>query len=189
MVPTKEQVRGIAPKLFVTAIAIAALGMHLSGRAKLDTTALALIGMAILPWLTSILTRAELPGGLKFEFQQVKAEQWRQAQEIDAIKFLLAHFVTEHECRHLEGLAQDNPYFAKFGPTTNYFEMEMRRLKALGFITGLRGRGLRSLFRAIREANGGEVNVREHFEVAPRGKDYLQLRHEMLAEQPGATSV
>lgn len=176
-----EQRRALTAKLIVSAVAGIALLAHLvSDRTRLDTTALTLIGLAVLPWLASVLTRAELPGGLKVEFQAVKTEQRRQAQEIDAIKFLLAYFLTEHECRHLEGLASETPYPARRSSTTSFFEAEMRRLKSLGFIAGRPGCGIRSLFGAIADAAGKEVNVRDHFEITPRGQDYLRLRREML---------
>ncbi|AWM35679.1 hypothetical protein GobsT_66380 [Gemmata obscuriglobus] len=181
-----DQRRTLTAKLAVSAVAGTAFLVHMaSERTRLDTTGLALIGLAILPWLASVLTRAELPGGLKVEFQAVKTEQRRQAQEIDAIKFLLAYFLTEHECRHLEGLAANKSYPARRNSTTSFFEAEMRRLKSLGFVVGRPGCGIRSLFGAIVEAAGKEVNVRDHFEITPRGQDYLRLRREMLTPLGG----
>ena len=119
--------------------------------------------------------------GWKLEFQAVKYEQRRQAQEIEAIKFLVSNFLTEAECRHLVGLASNKPYCARRDGTTAYFEMELRRLRALGFIQGLPERGVRSLLAALKDAAGGEVDVKTHFEITPRGRDYLNLRTEMLA--------
>jgi hypothetical protein len=161
--------------------------LHLvSDKTKLDTAGLVLVFIALLPWLASVISRAELPGGWKLEFQAVKTEQQRQAQEIDALKFLVANFLTEPECRHLEGLASDQPYCARRDGTTTYFEMEMRRLRALGFIQGLPDHGVRSLLRAMTDAGGKEINVKEHFEITARGRDYLRLRTEMLAVLPGS---
>jgi hypothetical protein len=121
----------------------------------------------------------------KLEFQAVKTEQQRQAQEIDALKFLVANFLTEPECRHLEGLASDKPYGARRDGTTTYFEIEMRRLRALGFIQGPPDHGIRSRFEAIRGAGGKEINAKDHFEITARGRDYLRLRTGMLAVRPG----
>lgn len=39
----------------------------------LDTTDLVLIGLALLPWLTHLIKSAELPGGIKINFNEVKA--------------------------------------------------------------------------------------------------------------------
>jgi hypothetical protein len=127
-----------------------------------------------------------LPGGWKLEFQAVKSEQNRQAREIDALKFLVANFLTEAECRHLQGLVSEKPYHARRDGTTVYFEMELRRLRALGFIQGHPERGVRSLLKAINDAGGKEVDVKEHFEITPRGRDYLRLRGEILGVIPVA---
>lgn len=181
-----RKLTSLVAKFTVTAVALLALLLHLlSERTKLDTAGLVLLFLALLPWLASVISRAELPGGWKLEFQVVKTEQQRQAQEIDALKFLVANFLTEPECRHLAGLASDKPYCARRDGTTTYFEMEMRRLRALGFIQGLPDRGIRSLFRAMTDAGGKEINVKDHFEITARGHDYLRLRAEMLATIPG----
>jgi len=179
----------LGAKFAVTAIALVVLLLHMvSDRTKLDTAGLVLVCIALLPWLASVISRAELPGGWKVEFQAVKTEQRRQAQEIDALKFLVANFLTEPECRHLEGLASDKPYCARRDGTTTYFEMELRRLRALGFIQGLPDHGVRSLLRAISDAGGKEVNVKDHFEITARGRDYLRLRTEMVATISGPGS-
>src|SRR5215831_7133051 len=82
----------LGAKFAVTAIALLALLLHMvSDRTKLDTAGLVLVFIALLPWLASVISRAELPGGWKVEFQAVKTEQRRQAQEIDALKFLVAN--------------------------------------------------------------------------------------------------
>jgi hypothetical protein len=62
--------------------------------------------------------------------------------------------------------------------------MELRRLRALGFIQGRPDHGVRSLVRAISEAGGKEVDVKDHFEITARGSDYLRLREEMLEAVP-----
>jgi hypothetical protein len=177
----------LVARFTVTAVAIVVLVLHLFwNRAKLDNQGVVLVVIALLPWLASIISRAELPGGWKLEFQAVKTEQQRQAQEINALKFLVANFLTEPEYRHLEGLASDKPYWARRDATTAYFEMEMRRLRALGFIQGFPERGVRSLLKAMDDARGKEINVKEHFEITARGRDYLHLRTEMLAAVSGS---
>ena len=185
----KPRLSGPVTKFAVTGVALAALLLHLaSERTKLDTVGFALLFIALVPWLASIISRAELPGGWKIEFQAVKIEQKRQAQEIEALKFLVAHFLTEPECRHLEGLAAAVPYRARRDGTTSYFEIELRRLRALGFIQGHPDRGVRSLLNAIADAGGNEINVNDHFEITARGRDYLRLRRELLAAAPASAS-
>jgi hypothetical protein len=175
----------LVAKAAVSGVALLALLLHLlSLRTRLDTTGLVLLFLALLPWLASIISRAELPGGWKLEFQAVKTEQRRQAQEIDALKFLVSNFLTQTECRHLEGLASHKPYHARQDGTTSFFELELRRLRALGFVQGRPDHGVRTLLRAISAAGGKEVDVKDHFEITARGHDYLRLRAEMLAALP-----
>jgi hypothetical protein len=175
-------------KVLLTTVTLLALALHLLWeKTRLDTTGLVLLFLALLPWMASVISRAELPGGWKLEFQAVKTEQRRQAQEIDALKFLVSNFLTEPECRHLEGLASDRPYRARQDGTTSYFELEMRRLRALGFVQGRPDHGVRSLMKAISEAGGKEIDVKDHFEITARGRDYLRMRTEMLAGVPGPT--
>jgi hypothetical protein len=63
----------------------------------------------------------------------------------------------------------------------------MRRLRALGFIQGLPDRGVRSLLQTIADAAGREIDVKDHFEITARGRDYLRLRAGMLGAIPGTT--
>jgi len=173
----------LAARILITVVAILVLLLKLFvAPALFDSVGLGLVVLALLPWLATVVSSAEFPGGWKFEFQAVKEEQRRQAQDIDVIKFLLSNFLTEDECRHLEGIASDKPYPAKQDGTTSFFEKEMRHLQALGFIIkGNPGSGVGALMRAINEAKGADVNVKDHFETTPRGRDYLRLRHEVLA--------
>jgi hypothetical protein len=176
----------VVAKAAVTGVALLALLLHMiSEKTRLDTTGLVILFLALLPWLASVLSRAELPGGWKLEFQAVRTEQRRQAQEIEALKFLVSNFLTEPESKHLEGLASDKPHRARRDGTTSYFEMEMRRLRALGFVQGRPDHGVRSLFRAIAEAGDKGVDVKDYFEITARGRDYIRLRTEMLAAVPG----
>jgi len=61
----------------------------------------------------------------------------------------------------------------------------MRRLRALGFIQGRPDHGVRSLLKALQEANGREVDVKAFFEITARGRDYLRLRAQGVAPAAG----
>ncbi|MEO8166393.1 MAG: hypothetical protein ABI619_13460, partial [Betaproteobacteria bacterium] len=100
--------------------------------------------------------------------------------------FLLAYFLTEPECCHLEGFASKVPYGARRDGTTHHFEGELRRLRSLGFIQGLPGHGIGSLLKALDAAGGQEVNVKDYFEITPRGRDYLRLRAEVPSVAKGS---
>jgi hypothetical protein len=80
---------------------------------KFDTIALGLLSIAVLPWLSSFLTSAELPGGWKFEFDKVKEEQKKQKDDIDRLKFLIEGFVSDAELMHLRRLDSHEPFLVR----------------------------------------------------------------------------
>jgi hypothetical protein len=64
--------QNLLPRIAISVFAIAIVGLREARPDLLDPTDLILLGVAILPWLSSILKSAELPGGLKVEFQELK---------------------------------------------------------------------------------------------------------------------
>ena len=60
-------------KIVVTTVAAIALISHvLFPNLSIDAVSLGLIALGILPWLAPLIKSAELPGGFKIEFQDVK---------------------------------------------------------------------------------------------------------------------
>jgi hypothetical protein len=162
-------------KVLVSAVALGAALLHIATPYKLDNIVLILLSIALLPWLAAVLRRAELPGGLKFEFQEIKAEQARQARELDAIKFLIGNFLTAPEQDHLEKIASKTPFLVRANKTSSFFATELRKLRSLGFIKQIGEEGVRNLLKE----DGKERNVCDFFEITSRGREYIQLRTEM----------
>jgi hypothetical protein len=88
---------------------------------KFDTIALGLLSIAVLPWLSSFLQSAELPGGWKFQFDQVKEEQQKQRDDIERLKFLIEGFVSDDELKHLKRLNSNEPFLVTVDRTTRFF--------------------------------------------------------------------
>jgi hypothetical protein len=171
----------LAPKLLISSIAVAfaviAACQKNWSNVEITPTVLGLLGLAILPWLGSLLDVAELPGGWKLEFRKVEAEQHRQRADIEALKFLVSGFVTGAEFAHLQKLANKEPFPFIRGPETSFFLNELRRLRTLGLINNYEGKGIRAL-----EKDGGDINA--YFFITPRGQEYLRIRKQV--EQPDA---
>jgi len=168
---TKTQI-----KLIVTVAALGVAVVH--QRFKVDTITLGLLIMAVLPWVSSFLQSAELPGGWKFQFDQVKEEQQKQREDIERLKFLIDGFVTEDELKHLHRLASSEPFSVKVDGTSKFFESELRRLRSLGMIASLPDKGIRSLL-----VNDGKArDVKDHFCITDKGRAYLGFRHDNIAE-------
>jgi hypothetical protein len=159
-------------RLVITASALALLATQFAApRLRLDAIALGLLVLAVLPWLSSIIESAKLPGGWEVKFREIEREQSTQRDDLDLVlKFLLENFVSAYELMHLEKLAAGTPFsFAK----SDTFEAELRRLLALGLIARKPGKGIRSLFQAADDVN-------KHLEITPRGREYLQYRRTLM---------
>jgi len=64
--------QNLVPRFAISVFAVLIVGVRKVRPDLLDATDLILLGVAILPWLSSILKSAELPGGLKIEFKELK---------------------------------------------------------------------------------------------------------------------
>lgn len=161
-------------KLFASFAALALLIIHLVwDEIHIDTTAVYLLIIGIVPWFASMFETFEMPGGWKVSFRAIRDKQDHQQAEIATLKFLIGHFLTEAELIHLTKLTGNEPFSFQRSP---YFENEMRHLRALGFIAGLPGRGIRTLF------TDSADDVKHHFEITARGKEYLNLRRQSELE-------
>lgn len=109
--------------------------------------------------------------GLSKKLEEQRAEQEKQRTELETLRFLISYFLTEPEFKHIETLANDQPFLYEKSP---FFESELRRLRALGMIRNFEGQGIRTL--------PPQGNLRDYFEITERGHDYLRLRQQ-LADQ------
>src|SRR5688572_2001189 len=140
----------------------------------LDTVVLGLAFLIVLPWLSSVIQSAKLPGGREIIFSEVKKEQVQQREDLDLVlSFLVENFVSPFELVHLQKLANATPFpFSK----SEAFEAELRRLLALGLIHRKSGKGIRSLFT---EAD----DVQNHLEITTRGREYMTHRRLLTARR------
>jgi hypothetical protein len=116
--------------------------------------------------------------GVELELQEVKIEQKRQRVEIITLRFLITSYVTEKEMVHLTKLASKDPFPYK---KNSSFESELRRLRSLNFIRNFSGKTV-----------GGmptEGDLRDYFELTPKGSEYIQLRQDLITETGLAVHV
>lgn len=167
----------IGLKLLILGIALTLVVIHLLWPVlPIDLMTLGLLGVALLPWLSPLIESAEFPGGWKITLRELKDEQKRQGQEIRMLQFLVDQFVTEDELAHLQKLDTGEPFPFQHGPATSFFEQELRRLRAFGLIAGKENKGIRTLFH-----EGGDV--KNHFYITTKGREYLHLREQARAAQ------
>lgn len=135
---------------------------------RTDNNCTAALGPACDKIREVIRSRGFSPTKVLAHVQAVEEEQFRQRKDIEILKFLVQHFVTEYELIHLNKLAGDKPFtFTR----SNAFEAELRRLLAMGLIARRPGKGIRSLFKA-----GDDDDVRNHLTITDQGRKYLEFR-------------
>jgi len=160
----------LATRLLITLIALCFAAIN--QRWQFTPASVLFVVLGFTPWLSQFLKGAELPGGWKFEFKEVKEQQEKQGKDIEYLRFLIEGFLTEEEYRHLQRLASADKFAVKCDETSSFFAIELRRLRALGLISSPPGRGIRSLF----INDGSERDVREHFQITEKGREYLSFR-------------
>jgi hypothetical protein len=106
---------------------------------------------------------------LQSKVEDVASGQQQQQDTIQNIQtFLVRHFLSAPERKHLERLSTGEYWPFQKDDTTTFFLNELRNLRSMGLIEGYPNKGIRSLLR-----EGGDINV--HFRIRPEGKDYLTL--------------
>jgi len=127
----------------------------------------ALLAIATLPWFWEAIESIAFPGG-SIRFRHLVEAQKHQAEEIQALQFLIKHLLTTHERAHLDTLAVRAEF--PVGNAPEVFFNEMHHLRALEFVRGLPNKGVSSM-----RTEGGDV--RNHFEITDVGAEYLRLVH------------
>jgi hypothetical protein len=106
---------------------------------------------------------------LQSKVENVESGQQLQKDVLHNIQnFLVKHFLTESERRHLEQLSTGVFWPFQQNETTPFFLNELRNLRSMGLIIGHKYKGTRSL-----EEEGGDIN--SHFMITPDGRDYLDF--------------
>ena len=170
-------------RIGVSLFALALLIFHKTRPTALptDNIGIALMIIAVLPWLSTAVSEAEFPGGWKLKFREVAHEQRRQAEEIEWIKFLLRSFLSQYELDHLRKLGSPEPFLFDFNSgTKKFFEKELRRLLDLDLIKRAPNKGVRGLIyerEGIRKINNQEMkDVKDFLQITETGRDYLRMR-------------
>jgi hypothetical protein len=169
IIPNFRVINLYSVAFLISILSLASLVIHLRKYRgiEFDNYSLILFILVLTPFLSFILEKATLPGGLNLEFRKIQRQQYIQSKEIDDIRFLFFHFVTDYEKDHLRKLNLASRF--KYGFSTS-FEEELRRLLALKLIERHPGKGIRSAKKDDRWDN----DLREYFYITDKGKEYLE---------------
>lgn len=116
---------------------------------SIDAVALALIVIAVLPWLAPLVKSLELPGGWKVEFQELQ----KAASRAESAGLLAAEASQQEVEFSFQSIATRDPNLALAGLR---IEIE-KRLSSLAEIHGLKSRGAMSVGQSLRALAQAEV--------------------------------
>jgi DNA-binding PadR family transcriptional regulator len=149
----------------------------------IDPTGLALLALAILPWIAAHLSSARLPGGIALAFREVEWRQDLTERAIRQLRFIVDGFLTRFEYQHLVNIHEGQEYGVR-EEDSNALTAELRRLMALGLIVKISDdHGVRDFTRA----DGKKRRIEKWFRLTPRGDEYLRMR--MDNERDAAAGV
>ena len=124
---------------------------------RIDSITLTLLLVAALPWLLPLFKRIELPGGVKLEFQELRASE----QRAEAIGLLEPQPVADAENKYsFQLVANEDPNLALAGLR---IEIE-RRLKLLAESAGL-GTAKTNISQLLKSLGGAGVLTNDQLSV------------------------
>jgi hypothetical protein len=150
---------------------------------RVDGWTITLLVVLFVPWLRTVFETIQFPGGGSVTWRnEVEAEQERQAEDIEALRFLLTRFITESEREFLQRLATGDEIPVKVS--------DQNEGKALGrTLDSLRRLGMispkPSIIETLSADGGGSVEIKsfsELFEVSASGQQYLDLVGKLPAD-------
>lgn len=116
------------------------------------------------------------------KLQEVAREQKRQAGDIGWITSVLVDLiVSNYERMHLAAFVSDDPFLADVYHGSS-FEAELKHLLVSNLIDRHPGKGIRTLF-----SEEGKRDVKEHFFITERGRNYLRAYEAAHAAEQEAT--
>lgn len=91
--PTDPRAHGLWPKVAVSTLALAALVFLVLLHAEVQVGLVALVALAILPWVSSVIEAVDLPGGGSVRFREVERRVERQEEKLRAQQEVIAQLV------------------------------------------------------------------------------------------------
>jgi len=138
--------------------------------ARIDGWAITLLVVGFLPWLRTVFESIDFPGGGSVRYQKLEAKQEQQDDEIKALQFLVANFLTGDEARYLRIFASPGPFrFGTDDDSVRVFQA-VERLRQLGLVRGKTNLNPAAL------VNTDGTDLKVLFEITELGHQHLALR-------------
>lgn len=163
----------LIPSILLSVVAAILLVLHLvRPDIKVDAWTVTLFVVGFLPWLRTVFESIGFPGGANIKFRELEARQERQAEEIQALQFLLARYITDDEKQFLRSLVAGDPLpVPKIDlPYAEYWEL--LRIGILAYKPNL----------DEIERHAVDLDFKDVMEVTDLGRRYLELLESLPAD-------
>jgi hypothetical protein len=136
-----------------------------------DVWVVVLLGLAAFPWYAPSIESVAFPGG-SVKFRELKERVDRQGEDIKALTFLMANFLTEEQHHQLRRFAEVGPIEVHNANSPGQF-MLMDELQRFDFVRRLVGHD--ELYQ-IRGNDHWRGDLKALYAITNRGREYLRLR-------------
>jgi hypothetical protein len=164
------------PKILITAVALVALSLFVVLRVDIQAGVLALVLIAVLPWLASSIEHIQLPGGVSVRLREVQQKVADQERKIDAqreiIEQLVVYSMSWYIFTMLAQLYHRNTTGQEYLYRDGDMARDLRFLRDHGYLEHFNIAGL----------HDGE-NLVEKVRLTPIGNFLVELREQMQARQ------
>ncbi|OKH76530.1 hypothetical protein EB75_02455 [Mycobacterium sp. ST-F2] len=159
----------------VTVVAFALMVLQLAHNDwSVDLWVVVSFGLGALPWFWRVLESIEFPGGGGLKLRQLEGAVERQQSELDAMRFVVAHFLPDAEQRVLGRFASSEPFTLDLH--SDEFFNASGTLRGLGFIEPIRDNW--------HEGFNEHKDLKTLFRLTDSGREYLVLRSQ--SQEPTA---
>jgi hypothetical protein len=167
--PRQQYSKSLLFKFGVTVTALALLVVHAFVNFAADTTTIILLALAALPWFATMIEELELPGQWRIKFHDLSQRQTHLEDDVEALMFLLAHFLNKRQLDILRHLDQPTPsYPVEINPADQFFRLDFSQLLNLGLIEPIDPN--KWLF-----DNPGRRDAAHYHRITEQGRRYLTL--------------
>ncbi len=151
----------------MTVLVAGLLILHIAAIVKLDGIALALVAVALLPWVGPVVEELGVPGFVQLKLRRVESD-------VNTLQFIVASMMPRWELEILERLNAPEPFVLDTNQLDETWRRDLRDLWGRGFI--------RQKQPGVYFPRGqGNQDLKSFYDVDSLGHEYLDLRKRFLA--------
>lgn len=160
----------VVPSLVLSGSALGLLvWRYVSPTAQVDAWTVTLLVVGFLPWLRTVFDTIAFPGGASIKYRQLEAKQEQQEEQIKALRFVVANFLTGDEQKYLRALTTSEPFRLDRDGDSRELVTSVENLLRLGFIEK------KTKYNPAALLTSGGDDFKGLFGITPLGCEFLDV--------------